>query len=227
MDSHPSMDLGALETNTAIFFDLDGTLCDPREGIVRCIQYALERLGHAKLPEKQLVHYIGPPLHESFAALLNSTDATLIQRAIELYRKRFVAKGILENVVYPGITEMLAALDAEHYRLYVVTTKPTVFARRILEHFQLINLFLGVYGSEFDGTRSDKSELIAHVLEQEQIRPSEGVMIGDREHDVKGALANGVQPIGVLWGYGSREELTRAGASVLYETPQSLLAHLR
>jgi phosphoglycolate phosphatase len=216
-----------LNSENSIFFDLDGTVCDPCEGIVRCLQYALKQLGHAIPPDAQLLRYIGPPLYDSFAALLNSNDAQLIKRAVESYRERFDSIGMFENSVYPGITDLLAGLHPGHYRRYVVTTKPTVFARKILSHFGLAADFLNIYGSELDGSRADKSDLIAHVLEREQIIPTETVMIGDREHDIQGAIANGVRPIGVLWGYGSREELIRAGATLLCETPQSLLAHLR
>jgi phosphoglycolate phosphatase len=211
-----------LASISTILFDLDGTLCDPREGIVRCLQHALRELGHTPPPDDQLPRYIGPPLCESFADLLNSSDAELVKQAVGLYRERFASKGMFENSVYPGINDLLERLHAEHCPLYVVTSKPTVFARRILSHFGLTAHFHEVYGSDLDGNRTDKSDLIAHVLEQEQIIPSEAVMIGDREHDIKGALANGVQPIGVLWGYGSRNELTEAGASVLCSTPECL-----
>jgi phosphoglycolate phosphatase len=208
-----------------LFFDLDGTISDPREGIIRCLQYALERLGYAAPPNEKLLRYIGPPLYESFAALLHSTEAELVKRAVESYRERFVAKGMFENSLYPGIPDVLEKLRERHYQLHVVTSKLTVFARQIISHFGLDGFFYDVHGSELDGTRADKTELIAHVLAQEQIHPTEAVMIGDREHDIKGALANGVRPIGVLWGYGSRDELAEAGASVLFDTPESLARH--
>lgn len=210
---------------TRIFFDLDGTISDPREGIIRCLEHALERLGHAVPSEQQLVRYIGPPLYESFATLLNSNNAGLVKQAVEFYRERFLAKGMFENALYPGIQDALRELKATHYKLDVVTSKPTTFAKRIVGHFGLDGFFHNVHGSELDGTRADKKELIAYVLEQQQIHPTEAVMIGDRAHDIKGALANGVRPIGVLWGYGSREELTQAGATVLCDTPESLARH--
>ena len=216
-----------MKFHTSILFDLDGTISDPREGIVRCFQYALAKLGHPMPREEQLLCYIGPPLYESFATLLNSNDEALVGRAVELYRERFVVKGMFENSVYPEITELLARLRANDHQLYIVTTKPTIFARKILEHFGLAAHFLNTYGSEFDGTRADKCDLIAHVLEKEDIDPSSAVMIGDREHDIKGALANGVFPIGVLWGYGSRRDLINAGATILCETPRSLVAHFQ
>lgn len=214
-----------MESRASIFFDLDGTLCDPREGIVRCLQYALEQLGHATPPDDELVCYIGPPLYDSFATLLNSSDTQLVKRAVELYRERFVSKGMFENTLYAGIPDALRKLKIQHFQLHVVTSKPSIFARQIIAHFGLERFFHNIYGSELDGTRADKRQLIAHVLEQELIHPPEAVMVGDREDDIKGAIANGVRPVGVLWGYGSREELTEAGASVLYETPESLARH--
>jgi phosphoglycolate phosphatase len=209
----------------SLFFDLDGTLTDPRDGIVRCLQYALEELGRASPPEVELTRYIGPPLYESFPILLRTVDPSLVQRAVKLYRQRFAAEGIFENELYPGITAALAVLQTKGHTLYVVTSKPTVFARQIIEHFDLRSYFQRVYGSDLDGARSDKAQLIAHVLAREHIRPADATMIGDREHDIKGALANGVCAIGVLWGYGSREELMQAGASVLLEAPAQMTKH--
>jgi phosphoglycolate phosphatase len=214
-----------LESITSIFFDLDGTLCDPREGIVRCLQHALRELGHTPPPDDQLLGYIGPPLHDSFATLLNSGDTDLAKQAVELYPERFASTGIFENTLYAGILEALEKLKSQHRELHVATSKPTTFAGQIVDHLGLRGFFQNIYGSELDGTRADKRELIAHILEKEQIHPRDAVMVGDREHDIKGAIANGVRPVGVLWGYGSREELTEAGASVLCETPESLARH--
>jgi phosphoglycolate phosphatase len=207
-----------------VFFDLDGTLTDPREGIVRCLKYALQELGTPSPTDTELTRYIGPPLHASFAALLNSTDAVLIARAVALYRQRFAAKGLYENILYPGIAHALRALQARGAVLYVVTAKPTVFAAQILTHLGLSNFFRNVYGSELDGTRADKKELIAHVLAEEGVTARRAIMVGDREQDIQGAVQNGVRPVGVLWGYGSRQELLRAGASVLCAEPATLPA---
>jgi len=216
-----------LESITSIFLDLDGTLCDPHEGIVRCLQHALRELGHTPPLDDQLLRYIGPPLHDSLAILLNSGDTERVNRAVELYRERFAAKGVFENTIYAGIPDALARLKTSRYQLYVVTSKLTTFASQIVDRLELRGFFRNIYGSELDGTRADKRALIAHVLEQEQIYPHNAVMIGDREHDIKGAIANGVRPIGVLWGYGSRDELTKAGASVLCDSPQCLPIHFR
>jgi phosphoglycolate phosphatase len=214
-----------LNPEISIFFDLDGTICDPREGIVRGLRYALRELDQKQPPDDQLVRYIGPPLYDSFATLLNSSDTQLVKRAVELYREYFASKGIFENTLYVGIPAALQNLKTEHYQLHIVTSKPTVFARRIIERLGLERFFHNIYGSELNGTRADKRQLVAHVLEQEQIHPSLAVMVGDREHDVRGALANGVRPVGVLWGYGSRAELTQAGAFLLCDTPKSLTKH--
>ena len=207
----------------SVFFDLDGTLCDPREGIVRCLKYALDQLGYPAPEDNYLVRYIGPPLHESFGTLLESSDAQLITRAVELYRRRFASKGIFENAVYGGLENALDALRRKDLRLHVVTSKPSVFATPIIEHIGLRKYFDRIYGSELDGTRANKSALIAHVLAEERATAASAIMVGDREHDVRGALANGVTPVGVLWGYGSREELQRAGASLLCENPGMLV----
>ncbi len=207
-----------------VFFDLDGTLTDPREGIVRCLRYALQALGRPSPSDLPLEYYIGPPLQESFASLLASNDTALIRRAVSLYRERFAAVGMFENAVYAGIENALTELQEEdRVLLYVVTAKPTVFAKEILNHFGLSRFFQNTYGSELDGTRSNKEELIAHVLTEESIAANTAIMVGDRKHDVRGAVTNGVTPLGVLWGYGSRQELTEAGACLFCEHPGALV----
>ena len=212
-----------VKTRTAIFFDLDGTLWDPREGIVRRLRYAFEQLGYSSPPDDLLERYIGPPLYKTFASLLNSNDVQFIEKAVGLYRQRFASKGMYENTVYAGITDALTVLRKKEFNLFVVTSKPTIFAKKIAVHYGLKRFFAKIYGGELDGSRSDKGELIAHVLREEKIPPSDAVMIGDREHDIKGALANEVFPIGVLWGYGTREELTEADAALLCESPEALV----
>jgi len=206
-----------------VLFDLDGTLTDPRTGIIGCIRHALTVMERRCPPDTELVGFIGPPLQQTFAALLggNAGDVT---RALGLYRERFSRIGMFENAVYPGIAEALQALKTNGAALFVATSKPTLYARRILEHFQLSAFFDGTYGSELDGTRAGKRELIAHVLAAERLTPDATYVVGDREHDIRGALANGVRAIGALWGYGSREELLAAGASSLCKRPAALAA---
>lgn len=205
-----------------VLFDLDGTLTDPREGIVACLKYALLGLGHDCPSDLDLARFIGPPLKESFAVLLHTADRKQINAAVELYRQRFSSKGMLENTVYPGIHSALTTLRGRGALLFVTTSKPRVFAERIVEHFGLKEYFCAVYGSELDGTRSDKGDLIAHVLQAESLSPHSTVMVGDRAHDILGAKAHGVFPIGVLWGYGSSDELIAAGATTLCAKPETL-----
>jgi phosphoglycolate phosphatase len=208
-----------------VLLDLDGTLTDSREGIVRCIRHALEGVGEPCPADAQLGRYIGPPLLHSFETLFGG-DAPKAAQALALYRERFATTGLFENRIYPGIPSVLAALRACGARLWVATAKPVVYAERILRHFGLDAYLEGVHGSELDGTRSDKRELIRHVLARERLPAADCAMVGDREHDMLGAAANAVRGVGALWGYGSREELLEAGAAALCEQPGDLPAAL-
>jgi phosphoglycolate phosphatase len=208
-----------------LLFDLDGTLTDPAAGIVRCIQHALAELGVPIPPDASLLRFIGPPLTASFRELLGTSDEARVQRAIALYRERYAPIGLLENTVYPDVPAGLAALTSAGDRLWVATSKPHVYARRILEHFGLAGFFTAVHGSELSGANADKSDLIRHVLTTESLDPAQTWMIGDRLHDVVGAHHNRLVAVGVLWGYGTRDELTTAGANHLVES-MSELAHL-
>lgn len=202
-------------------FDLDGTLTDPKTGITRCIQYALERMGRPIPEADALTWMIGPPLVTGFTKLLGGPEDA--PEAVRLYRERFSDVGLFENEVYPGIPEVLQTLQGSGVRLFVATSKPHVFARRIVEHFGLSSFFREVYGSELDNRNADKRDLIRHILDQERFDPWDAVMIGDREHDAIGARANGIAPIGVTWGYGSRQELTEAGVTCLVSRPDELV----
>lgn len=193
-----------------IYFDLDGTLTDPKPGITRSIQYALKTLGQAVPTEDELTWCIGPPLHASLKKLTGTDE--LADRALLLYRERFSDVGLFENEAYGGIEETLSALAATSPRMFVATSKPRVFAERIIDHFGLRRYFVRVFGSELDGTRVDKGDLLAYALDEEGVDPRTSVMIGDRSHDVVGARRNGMTAIGVLYGYGSEAELRDAGA---------------
>lgn len=205
-----------------VLFDLDGTLTDPRQGVVASLRHALVGLGRSSPSDSDRERYIGPPLHEIFESLLGPADREQIECAVALFRERFSTKGIFENTVYPGIDSALAQLRTLGAVLYVATSKPRIFAERVVEHLEFKGFFRAVYGSEFDGTRSNKADLIAHILDMESLSRSSTFMIGDRAHDVMGARANGIFPIGVLWGYGSRQELISAGAAALCERPTAL-----
>jgi len=209
-----------------VFFDLDGTLTDPRDGIVRCIAHALATLDRPVPSERALERFIGPPLARTFEILLDTTDGTLVGSAIEAYRARFTATGILENRVYPEIPGALALLASRGTTLCVVTSKPSVFARRILDHFGLSSYFTRVHGPDLSDTSYTKATLVGRALESERLLPCAAVMIGDRADDIEGARANGVRSIGVTWGYGSRAELDAAGADVIVGAVPELLSSL-
>ena len=206
----------------AIYFDLDGTLTDPKPGITRSIQYALRKLDHHTIPtEDELTWCIGPPLRASFVKILGTEDTADL--AVSLYRERFSDIGLYENGVYDGIDDVLTTLGQSGRRLFVATSKAHVFADRIIDHFGLRHHFEHVFGSELDGTRVDKSHLLAYALKTASVDPSKTLMIGDRSHDMIGARNNGIRGIGVLYGYGSRDELVGAGALEVCATPQAIL----
>ncbi len=201
-----------------IYFDLDGTLTDPREGITRCIQYALSALGRAVPAEDDILWCIGPPLLQSFEKLVGRADA---HTAVQLYRERFGEQGWLENRPYDGIDVLLQNLCANDVPLYVATSKPQVFAEKILQHFGLRGYFKDVFGPDLHGNLSDKQALLAHARSVVGLtQPS--IMVGDRRYDIDGGKANALVTIGVLYGYGSREELWAAGADYLANDPGEL-----
>jgi len=210
-----------MPTELTLFFDLDGTLTDPKPGITGSIQYALQKLDRPVLSQDELTWCIGPPLRASFVALLGGES--LADRAVELYRERFADVGLFENSVYPDIEHVLATLSQSGRRMFVATSKPHVFAKRIVDHFGLNSYFEHVFGSELDGTHVHKNDLLAYALRQTGVDPSQAVMIGDRSHDVVGAKTNGINAIGVTYGYGGREELIAAGASHLCASPLAIV----
>ncbi len=197
-----------------VLFDLDGTLTDPAEGITNSLMHAQRRLGMPVSPREKLFVFIGPPLIEMFMSEWGLSRAEADQ-ALVYYREHFGTKGLFENVPYAGIGACLAELKAAGLRLFVATSKPEPLSLRILEHFDLLRYFEAVTGSTMDEQRTKKGEVIAYALSTYHLDPSETVMVGDREHDVIGARENGLPCIGVLYGYGSREELTAAGAAAL------------
>lgn len=214
-----------MHTATNIFFDLDGTLTDPKLGIVNSIVFALKQVGHAIPTQEDLNNLIGPPLRDYFARELDETRAKAAMMHF-IQRYDFEEKCLTENALYTEMPDVLGTLRQHGKRLFVVTAKPKAIAEKIVRHFGLDAFFVCVYGAEQDETRSDKSELIAYVLGREQIAPQSAVMIGDRKHDILGAMTNGVASIGAKWGYGMPGELEAAGAQHLAETPQALLDFL-
>jgi phosphoglycolate phosphatase len=207
-------------------FDLDGTLTDPRPGIVACIRHAVEGLGRPCPEDDVLATFIGPPLRGTFATLLETSDRMVIEAAMELYRERFGVTGLFENRVYDGIPEMLVEIRARTPAAFVATSKPTIYAERIVRHFDLDRHFVRVYGAELNDSRDDKTTLLAYLLARESLMPDAAIMIGDRAGDVRAAHANGLRAIGVLWGYGSEHELRTAGADLVCADPRELPACL-
>jgi phosphoglycolate phosphatase len=205
-----------------LLFDLDGTLTDPFDGITRSIIYALDCLGYPAPAPETLGWCIGPSLRASFARVLDTNDTALVETALAKYRERFGTIGLFENTVYEGIPEVLQGLATLGHTLYVATAKPAVYAQQIIGHFGLQDHFRKVYGSELDGTRGNKADLIAHIMETEALCPTETLMIGDHAQDMVGAGQNGLPAIGVLWGYGAREDLLKAGAIRIVAAPADL-----
>lgn len=189
-----------------ILFDLDGTLTDPRLGITRSIQYALAKLGIDEPDLSRLEHFIGPPLLQAFMQFYGFDEAKAWE-AVNFYRERFRVTGLYENLVFDGVPQLLETLNGQGRTLYIATSKPWEFAREIARHFAFDQHFKMIYGSELDGMRTNKVELIRHLLDEEGLDPAHTLMIGDRKHDLIGARSNGLQSVAVGYGFGSREEL--------------------
>ncbi len=206
-------------------FDLDGTLTDPGEGITRSVAYALSFFGIEVKDRTALYPFIGPPLVDSFSTFYGFSPEQARQ-AVERYREYFSRQGIFENELYPGIKELLEDLKRHGVRILLASSKPELYARKILEHFQLLPFFDFVAAATMDDTRSKKTDVVRYALESCGISPDRAVMIGDRHHDIEGAKDNALESIGVLWGYGSREELSAAGATLLAESVPQLASLL-
>lgn len=214
-----------MSADFAVLLDLDGTLTDPKPGITESIRHALRRLNETAglgltIPSQDELEWtIGPPLIDTFRLLAGRDHG---EAGVDFYRERYGEIGLFENRVYDGIPQALEAMRAQGRRLYVATSKPRVYAERIVGRFGLAPFFARVHGSEFDGTNIHKPDLLRHILAVEGIDPARAVMIGDRKHDAIGAKANHVAALGVGWGYGSREELTGAGLTTILEAPADM-----
>ncbi|APV48436.1 hypothetical protein BWI17_01290 [Betaproteobacteria bacterium GR16-43] len=209
-----------------VFFDLDGTLTDPREGITRSIAHALQRMGREPPPLDDLCFAIGPPLRASLARLLGDDRRETVEQALAHYRERFADIGLFENTPYEGIAETLGALKALGARLFVATSKPLVYAERIVRHFGLDTHFDAIHGCELDGTREDKRVLLPHIVDTHNLAGQRIAMVGDRGVDMVAARLHGLAAVGALWGYGSADELVAAGAEVLCDSPAALRTKL-
>ncbi|MDE7298252.1 MAG: HAD family hydrolase [Lachnospiraceae bacterium] len=198
-----------------LLFDLDGTLTDPKEGITKCFQYALEAFGIAPPAADELTWVIGPPLMESFMQGCGFSEERA-KEATAKYRERYEPVGWQENQAYPGIADELARLREAGFVLALATSKPEHMAERILEHFGLADYFEVIGGASRDLSRTRKEEVLRYTLDRLGVEDMDEVlMIGDRKYDVEGAGQLGIPCLGVTWGYGSREELEKAGATAI------------
>lgn len=208
-----------------VLFDLDGTLIDSEVGIVSSIEYALEKLGAPRPPREVLRGWIGPPLRATFPLALGD-DHDAVEQAVAFYRERFSAIGWREHTVYAGIGAVIEALAVRGDRLAVVTTKPDLYAGRIVESLPFGAHFERVYAATPGSRDSEKAAMIGQALADFDSRAEDAAMVGDRHFDIDGAKANGVRAIGVAWGFGNRAELTDAGADAIAATPPELSALL-
>jgi phosphoglycolate phosphatase len=200
-----------------VFMDLDGTLTNPKLGITKSVRYALQSKGVTVEDLESLCKFIGPPLRESFMNYYGF-DAMQAEELVSKYREYYKVTGLYENEAYDGMEKLLSDLRASGRKLYVATSKPEEFAVKVLEHFHLAGYFEDICGATMDGRRSTKEEIIRYTMDRNSITEKEKiVMVGDREHDILGAKAVGIASLGVLYGYGSREELQTAGADAIAE----------
>jgi phosphoglycolate phosphatase len=206
----------------SVLLDLDGTLIDSRPGIAASTLAALRALGHSPDEAFDITPFIGPPLEDVLRALLQTYDDDRLDEAVSAYRQHYGDSGYLGSELYPGIGEALEAMRQAGLRIYMATSKREVFARRIAEHLNLAKYFDGIYGSVPGGTLDHKPELLAQILSEQNLVASDTLMVGDRRHDIVGAHAVRMRGLGVLWGYGSRDELETAGADRVVERTADL-----
>ena len=211
-----------MENVKTIFFDMDGTLIQSEFGIFDSVLYALEQFGYQLEDRSILRKFIGPPLYTSFTEFLGFSPEDG-ERAVALYREYYSSKGISQSPLYDGVREMLQTLKDAGMRLACVTSKPDTFARRVLELHRIDPLFEILAAPTMKDHNADKAPLLLRAMAELSIDPAEVVMVGDRMYDINGANDAGVRSIGVLYGYGSREELTEAGATELAETPADVV----
>lgn len=204
-----------------LLFDLDGTLTDPFEGITRSVEYALNAFGIEVEDRRVLAPFIGPPLVESLTERYGFTMEDAVA-AVAKYREYFAVKGLYENELFEGIPELLRDCREAGYKISMATSKPTHYARIIAEHFDIARYFDAIHGSSLDGSRITKSSVVAEAVQEEHLDPSRTLMIGDRRHDVEGAGEHGIRTVGVLYGYGSLEEHTAAGAAYIVNSISDL-----
>lgn len=207
-------------TKKAIFFDLDGTVTDSGEGIMNCATLALEHFGIPVPSREKMRVFVGPPLDQTFIKFGIPADKT--DEAIKVFRSRYTTVGKFENFPYPGVREMLQALKEQGHRLFVATSKPEIMANEVLEHFELSGFFEKIAGATLDGSRSHKADVITYLLGLTG-DVGQTLMVGDTAYDVIGAAAHGIPTIGVSWGYGTAEDMEKAGAIAIAHSMEELV----
>lgn len=208
---------------STVLFDLDGTVIDSGEGVTRCVQHALNYFGFREQLRESLNRFIGPPLHLSFEEFYGMSPEEA-QKAVAVYRERYSTVGVFENTLYDGVEELIKVLHSRGIAVVLATSKPLVFAEKILDYFNLKRYFSHIIGSNLDGTLTDKAEVVAFALEKSGVTDkASALMVGDRKFDIIGAKTNGIASAGALYGYGSREELEESGADFIIENPLDLL----
>ena len=209
-----------------VFFDLDGTIVDSFEGLSNSYRHTFAAMGAPMPPDGELRRCVGPPLRGNLARLLATDDLALVESAVVHFRAYYATRGWAENRVYDGVRDLIAALRSADTRLVIATGKPRVYAERILAHEGLASQFEGVIGPPLDAGKDDKAVLLAHELPARGLVSPGAPLIGDRREDVRAALANGLHPIGITWGYGDHAELSGAGATTILASPEDVRAHL-
>lgn len=205
-----------------LIFDLDGTLSDPREGIIRCLRHAFMEIG-AELPgDEEIEQCIGPPLRDALLDLLD--DHGTADRALAAFRAEYGRAGLLENQLYAGLVEALETLQQSEVPMLVATSKPREFAERTIDHFGLRRFFRAIHGCGLDGSLAEKTELLRHVIATEALDPDDTLMIGDRKYDIVAARENGLRSIAVTWGFGSEAELRTARPDAFCASPAELVS---
>ena len=207
-------------TKKAIFFDLDGTLTDSGEGIINCATLALEYFGLPVPSREEMRVFVGPPLDQTFIKFGIPADKT--DEAIKVFRSRYTTVGKFENFPYPGIRETLQQLKQQGHRLFVATSKPEILANEVLHHFELDGFFEQIAGATLDGSRSHKADVITYLLGMTG-DVGQTLMVGDTAFDVIGAAAHGISTIGVSWGYGTVEDMEKAGAVAIAHSMEELV----
>lgn len=203
----------------SVIFDLDGTITDSAPGIINSVEYALQKMSVRYYNKDELYSFVGPPLHESFQKYCNCTEEESFT-AVATFREYFSEKGMYENTLYPGMLQLLEDLFNKNVPLYIATSKPEFYCRQILHNFNIASFFKDIAGSSMDGSGTEKTEVIAALLKRNDV--SEAVMVGDRLHDIQGARSNGLYALGVVYGYGSVDELKNARADYICEDITSL-----